>query len=80
MSGILIPQILLIAFRKKLFDEIDERKIHRIPVPRLGGLVFTPVILFSVVLVVCFNIWLGYDAVYIISFIICQRSYHLYVG
>lgn len=63
MSGILIPQILLIAFRKKLFDEIDERKIHRIPVPRLGGLVFTPVILFSVVLVVCFNIWLGYDAV-----------------
>lgn len=47
LSGIIIPQILLIAFRKKLFDEPDERKIHHIPVPRLGGLAFTPVIFFT---------------------------------
>ena len=60
MSGILIPQVLLIAFRKKLFDEVDERKIHRLPIPRLGGLVFTPIILFVFALLLCFNLWLGY--------------------
>ena len=27
-AGIIIPQILLIAFRKRLFDLPDERKIH----------------------------------------------------
>lgn len=47
-TGILIPKILLIAFRKKLFDEPDERKIHRGTVPRLGGIAFEPVILFSI--------------------------------
>lgn len=29
LTGVIIPKIILIAFRKKLFDEIDERKIHR---------------------------------------------------
>ena len=29
LTGIIIPQILLISFRKKLFDEPDERKIHK---------------------------------------------------
>lgn len=47
-AGILIPQILLVSFRRKLFDEPDERKIHRGAVPRLGGIAFTPVVCFSV--------------------------------
>lgn len=47
-AGILIPQILLVSFRRNLFDEPDERKIHRGAVPRLGGIAFTPVICFSV--------------------------------
>ena len=49
-AGILIPKILLISFRKKLFDIPDERKIHKSVGPRLGGIAFTPVILFSTVL------------------------------
>lgn len=48
LTGIIIPQILLIAFRKKLFDEPDERKIHKGAVPRLGGLAFMPAIVFSI--------------------------------
>lgn len=52
LTGILIPQILLIAFRRKLFDNHDERKIHKGAVPRLGGIAFVPSILFSVVLVI----------------------------
>lgn len=50
-AGILIPQILLVSFRRRLFDEPDERKIHKGAVPRLGGIAFTPVICFSVSLI-----------------------------
>lgn len=56
VSGILIPQILLIAFRKKLFDTVDDRKIHKGVVPRLGGIAFFPSILFSFCLVVGCNL------------------------
>ena len=47
LAGIIIPQILLIAFRRKLFDVPDERKIHTSAVPRLGGIAFEPVIVFT---------------------------------
>lgn len=50
LAGIVIPQILLIAFRRNLFDEPDVRKIHTSLVPRLGGIAFAPVIMFSMVL------------------------------
>lgn len=49
-AGLLIPQILLISFRKQLFDQPDERKIHQGVVPRLGGIAFKPVMFFSVAL------------------------------
>ncbi len=58
-AGILIPQILLVSFRRKLFDEPDERKIHRGAVPRLGGIAFTPVICFSVSLLLGISFLLG---------------------
>jgi len=54
-----IPQILLIAFRRQLFDEPDERKIHRGIVPRLGGIAFKPVIFFSIALFLGMNLMLG---------------------
>lgn len=47
-AGILIPQILLVAFKRNLFDEPDARKIHKGTVPRLGGIAFTPVVCFSI--------------------------------
>lgn len=59
LAGIIIPQILLIAFRRKLFDEVDERKIHRGVVPRLGGIAFFPAMLFSIALVVALNLRCG---------------------
>lgn len=51
-SGLIIPRILVVAFRKRLFDVPDRRKIHQGPVPRLGGLSFVPTILFSLTFVV----------------------------
>lgn len=59
LSGIIIPKILLIAFRKKLFDIPDARKIHTAVVPRLGGLAFSPVVIFSLSFIMGINISLG---------------------
>lgn len=58
-AGIVIPQILLIAFRRKLFDEPEERKIHTSAVPRLGGIAFQPVVIFTIVLLLGINALLG---------------------
>ena len=51
ITGLIIPQILLIAFRKNLFDEVGDRKIHKGAVPRLGGIAFFPAILFALLFV-----------------------------
>lgn len=51
-SWLIIPRILVVAFRKRLFDQPDDRKIHTEAIPRLGGLSFVPTIFFSLALVV----------------------------
>lgn len=58
--GLLIPQILLISFRKRLFDQPDERKIHQGAVPRLGGIAFKPVVFFSIALMFGLCQFFGY--------------------
>lgn len=66
LTGVIIPQILLIAFRKKLFDEPDARKIHTSVVPRLGGIAFMPAIFFSIISVCGFAMLhepLGFNSV-----------------
>lgn len=52
ISSIVIPNIIKFAFKKHLFDEHNERKIHTGAVPRLGGLAFFPVSLFTMAIVV----------------------------
>lgn len=44
-SYLILPNVLLISHKKKLFDIPDVRKTHKNPVPRLGGVSFFPVIL-----------------------------------
>lgn len=60
-SSIIIPQILLIAFRKRLFDPQNERKLHRNATPRLGGIAFNPILIFSIILLQGINLLLGRD-------------------
>ena len=57
LAGVMIPQILLISFRKNLFDEQDERKIHKGVVPRLGGIAFMPVVFIVMALIVGIGEW-----------------------
>jgi UDP-N-acetylmuramyl pentapeptide phosphotransferase/UDP-N-acetylglucosamine-1-phosphate transferase len=42
--------ILMVSYRKKLFDLPDHRRIHKTPIPRLGGLAFAPILCCSVLL------------------------------
>lgn len=42
VASFMLPRIILISFRKRLFDTIDRRKVHSGIVPRLGGVAFVP--------------------------------------
>lgn len=42
VTAVGLPLIIKACRRFKYFDFPDERKVHRIPVPRLGGLIFMP--------------------------------------
>lgn len=47
LGMIITPRIVLISKRKRLFDRLDSRKEKRSPIPRLGGLAFFPIAMFS---------------------------------
>lgn len=51
LTAVIIPKIILISFKKKLFDTVDERKVHEGVVPRLGGVAFTPSVVMALALV-----------------------------
>lgn len=52
LATIVIPRIIFISYKKRLFDVPDSRKVHQTPVPRLGGLAFLPVILISLCIII----------------------------
>lgn len=58
-SWVLIPNILLISFKKNLFDELEERKVHQEKTPRLGGIAFKPAIFISISLILGINFIIG---------------------
>ena len=51
LATIVIPRIIFISYKKRLFDVPDARKVHKTPIPRLGGLAFLPVILISLCII-----------------------------
>ena len=61
MGQIIIPNILIISLRKRLFDEPDARKVHKRPVPRLGGVTFFPVIVFTLCTFTAIRIMAGFS-------------------
>lgn len=57
-----LPQILLVSYHKKLFDQPEARKQHQTPSSRLGGSCFVPVLFFSISLLGAVIIKLEPDA------------------
>ena len=57
LGWLFIPRVLILSHRKRLFDMPDERKSHNLPVPRLGGITFLPILLMCVCLVA--GIWVN---------------------
>lgn len=39
LGSMMLPKILLISYKKRLFDMPIKRKVHDVPVPRLGAFV-----------------------------------------
>ena len=57
-----LPRISLVSFRRRLFDSVDERKLHTAHIPRLGGIAFFPCITVTVSLaIIGYNLWQGYN-------------------
>ena len=54
-SAMVIPRISLVAFKLRLFDPMNSRKIHTECIPRLGGVAFFPCIIVAVSLTIVFH-------------------------
>lgn len=80
LSSLIIPRILVVAFRKRLFDIPNERKIHQGIVPRLGGISFVPTILFTLSFVTGSRYLIGYGIPEGMLYIIVPEFYFLICG
>lgn len=56
LAGVILPSIMRIARRRSLYDDVDDRKIHKGVVPRLGGIAFLPALTFSFCIVLGINV------------------------
>ena len=62
LSGLFFtPYIVSLARTLHLYDLPDSRKVHKLPIPRLGGVVFIPVIIIVISALLVILIRIGYD-------------------
>ena len=80
LGMVIIPRILVISHKKRLYDVPDARKVHTMPVPRLGGLSFFPVVLMSMFLVIGFRLYFWDVNVSGLSFNMLYEYLFLFVG
>ena len=80
LGMVIFPRILVISHKKRLYDVPDARKVHTMPVPRLGGLSFFPVILMSMFLVIGFRLYFWDMDTSSLSFNMLYEYLFLFVG
>lgn len=56
LSKSMIPLIMLVTYKKRLFDPVNARKVHQSIIPRLGGVAFVPIQCFLFVVTLFFTI------------------------
>lgn len=76
VESLIIPRMLLISKKKRLFDIPDGRKVHTGSIPRLAGLTFFPAMLLSFLPLLCIQILISSQQTVNISFplFICGLS------
>ena len=77
---IIIPRILVISHKKRLYDQPDSRKVHTTPIPRLGGLSFFPVILMSMALIMGIRLYQWPSDISALSVSMLYEYLFLFVG
>ena len=59
--GVMVTElVLVVTYKRRLFDRPDARKVHTKPVPRLGGVSFLPVVMITMAVTVGMMYHLGY--------------------
>ncbi|MBD1432228.1 undecaprenyl/decaprenyl-phosphate alpha-N-acetylglucosaminyl 1-phosphate transferase [Sphingobacterium sp. DN00404] len=57
LSRGMIPVIMLVTYKKRLFDPVNDRKVHnKCIIPRLGGVIFVPIQCFLFVVALVFAV------------------------
>lgn len=59
LGAMVIELMLVVTYKRRLFDKPDARKVHSIPVPRLGGISFLPVMMITVAVTIGMMYHLG---------------------
>ena len=76
LSALLVRTVMRYGYRKQLFDQPDgERKIHQVPVPRLGGLTLYPILVLTMTISALLLIPVWRD-----SWISPWSELHLFIG
>lgn len=76
LSALLVRTVMRYGYRKQLFDQPDgERKIHQVPVPRLGGLTLYPILVLTMTIsaLLLIPVWQA-------SWISPWSELHLFIG
>ena len=55
IGAVSIPRIVRLANRLHLYDLPDGRKVHKLPIPRLGGVAFVPAVVIAITLLAVTN-------------------------
>ncbi len=80
LGWIVIPRIIRVSLQKNLYDIPNKRKVHRVPVPRLGGVAFLPIILISVTFTLSCSYLLDHQIIKGDSMILLVRYLFLITG
>ena len=59
LGAMVIELLLVVTYKRRLFDKPDSRKVHTLPVPRLGGISFLPVLMITIAVTVGMMYHLG---------------------
>jgi len=80
LGVLVIPRILLVSHKKRLYDAPDSRKVHHGLIPRLGGISFFPVMQISVCLTLGVWFLLGFRSMGVTLSVFFVRFMMLLVG